>query len=191
MTLFKNNYRVESARLKGWDYASAGAYFVTFCTASRQPWLGEVSGNDVRLSPLGEIVADEWLRTPLVRPHIELDQWIIMPDHVHGIIVITPVEASRGVETSRDMIETSRRDVSTIPTTPRLQPNSLGAIIGQIKSLCTKRIWAAGFRDFRWQTRFYDRIIRDDQALEHIRAYIVDNPVHWAQDKGRPLDVWV
>jgi hypothetical protein len=91
MTLFKNNYRIESARLKGWDYTSARGYFVTFCTRDRQPFLGKVTGADVRLSPIGEIVAEEWLHTPHVRPNVELDEGIIMPNHVHGIIIITQV----------------------------------------------------------------------------------------------------
>jgi len=103
MTLFKSKYRIESSRLKGWDYASAGWYFVTFCTRGRQSFLGNVMGDDVRLSPIGEIVAEEWQRTPHVRPNVELDEWIIMPDHVHGIIIINDV----------GVVETPRRGVST------------------------------------------------------------------------------
>ena len=73
----------------------------------------------------------------------------------------------------------------------RLQPNSLGAIIGQIKSMCTKRIWAAGFREFGWQTRYYDHIIRDEAALHEIRHYIAHNPAQWRQDQSRTQDVWM
>ena len=88
MTLFKGKYRVESARLRGWDYTSAGWYFVTLCTRNRECVLGEIVNGVVHLSPIGELVAREWLKTEQVRVNVALDEWVIMPNHVHGIIVI-------------------------------------------------------------------------------------------------------
>ena len=183
MTKFMDQYRTESTRLPGWDYASAGWYFVTFCTRGHTYFLGEVAQGDMRLSPIGEIVAEEWQKTPQIRPNVMLDEWIIMPNHVHGIVAITGTAA---VETAA--VETARRAVST---TAQLKPGSLGAIIGQVKSICTKRIWAAGCTDFAWQTRFYDHIIRDEASLHRIRAYIANNPAQWEQDKNNPANLYM
>ena len=98
MTKFRGQYRVESARLPGWDYASAGWYFVTLCTRDHVCFLGDVVDGRIQLSSLGEIVAEEWQKTPQIRPNVELDEWIVMPNHVHGIIVILPdpVETAGG-----------------------------------------------------------------------------------------------
>ena len=192
MTKFRDRYRVESARLPGWDYRTAGWYFVTICTRDRFPFFGQVADGDMILSPMGEIVAEEWQRTPEVRPNVALDEWIIMPNHLHGIIVIVDtadpvVETPGPVETSRP-VETPHRGVSTnrgadAKTKPGLTAGSLGAIVGQIKSVCTKRIWAAGYADFAWQSRFHDHIIRDEGSLQRIRQYIVNNPRTWTEDR--------
>jgi hypothetical protein len=103
MTLFKGKYRVESTRLRGWDYASAGWYFVTLCTRNRECVWGEVVNGAVRLSPMGEIVAEEWRKTEQIRANVALDEWVIMPNHVHGIIVIknNPIVETPHVETPR------------------------------------------------------------------------------------------
>ncbi len=197
MTLFKNKYRIESTRLRNWDYASAAWYFVTLCTRNREMFFGDVKEGEMILSPAGEIVAEEWLKTKEVRTNIELDEWIVMPNHVHGIIVIT------------HSVETSRRDVSEnddpqesllvkkktphrgVSTKGRLKANSLGSIIGQLKSVCTKRIWATGFRHFDWQPRFYDEIIRDQPHLDYVRQYIKNNPTKWELDKDNPANLWM
>src|SRR5512135_1100423 len=97
MTLFKNKYRIESARLRGYDYSSPGLYFVTICTKNRVSYFGDVVNGKMELSPMGNIVADEWQKTPDIRANVQLDEWVVMPNHLHGIIWIThPV-----VETSR------------------------------------------------------------------------------------------
>ncbi len=203
MSLFQNQYRIESTRLQGWDYSRAGMYFVTICTHDRAHFFGEISAGEMQLSPIGEIVAEEWQKTPQIRPNIELDAWVVMPNHLHGIVGIThqiptvetarrAVSKRRDVSNSRD-VETFRRNVSTAPNAPtaRLHPNSLGSIIGQFKSVCTKRIWAAGFRDFAWQTRFYDHIIRDEKSLHKIREYIINNVGRWEQDRNNAANIYM
>jgi putative transposase len=89
MTLYKDKYRAESARLKGWDYSVAGYYFVTICTRDRECWLGEVVDDVMRLSPVGKIVAEEWQKTAQIRKYVTLDEWVIMPNHLHGIVIIS------------------------------------------------------------------------------------------------------
>jgi putative transposase len=170
----------------GWDYRWAGWYFITICTGDRRCWFGDVVDGRVRLSEVGVVVAEEWRNTGEIRPNVVLDQWVIMPNHLHAIVVI-----SNGI-----VVETPRRRVSTVrcastvrgvPTgSTRLRPNSLGSIIGQFKSVCTKRIRAEGFVDFAWQPRFYDHLIRSNRALDNIRRYIADNPSKWATDNENP-----
>jgi REP element-mobilizing transposase RayT len=150
----------------------AGWYFVTICTHDRQCTLGEIVEGSVILSPAGLIVEEEWRRTPTVRPNVGLDEFVVMPNHVHGIVVLTG-----------DSGKTSQRDIST---KSRLRPHSFGAMIGQFKSVCTKQIRGAGFSKFSWQARFYEHIIRDERSLESIRQYIEDNPAKWEFDEDNP-----
>ena len=191
MTRYRDQYRIESTRLPGWDYTSAAHYYVTLCTKNQQCFFGDVVERMMHLSPIGEIVAEEWQKTPLVRRNVMVDHYVVMPNHLHGIIVIvetplgvgaSPTEAPNVARSSA--VETSRRDVSTVPS--GVKSGSLGAIIGQIKSVCTKRIWASGSRDFAWQPRFYDHAIRDDPSLNRIRQYIADNPAKWGEDRYHP-----
>ena len=165
-------YRSDSIRLPWWDYSQAGWYFVTVCTNKRQCVLGEIVEGSVVLTPAGQIVEEEWWRTVTVRPNVSLDEFVIMPNHLHGILVL-----------NGDHKKTSHRDVST---KSRLKPYSLGAIIGQFKSVCTKRIRGCGFSRFGWQKNFYEHIIRDEASLGNIRQYIVDNPAKWELDDDNP-----
>lgn len=142
----------------------------------------------MQLSSIGEIIADEWQKTPTIRPNVDLDEWVVMPNHLHGIIVIRDDTESdvivetpqRGVSTRRGV--STQSDVRTPPS--RLKSNSLGSIIGQFKSVCTKRIQAQGFANFAWQERYYDHIIRDERAFERIRLYIAGNPAKWNLDRN-------
>jgi putative transposase len=180
MALYKNRYRVESTRLSHWDYSSPAWYFVTICTRDRRTHFGEIIADTVRLSSIGRIVDEEWRKTADIRPNVDLDEFVVMPNHIHGIVVIKPPANGEGPR-----VETPRRGVST---TPRLQRASLGSIIGQFKIACTKSIRASGFRNFAWQPRFHDHIIRGGRALDAVRQYIVDNPAKWALDWENPAN---
>ncbi|VEP13481.1 conserved hypothetical protein [Hyella patelloides LEGE 07179] len=182
MTLYKNKYRIESARCPNWDYTSDGYYFVTICTHKRQCFFGNVNAGKMELSDIGFIIAQEWQKTPQIRSNVQLDEWVVMPNHLHGIIIINkPVETfRRNVSTINENVPNNNQNKS------RLKPNSLGSIIGQFKSVCTKQIRKMGFTDFRWQTRFHDHIIRDEESLSRIRQYIINNPAKWELDKNNP-----
>jgi len=122
---------------------------------------GSITDGKIQLSSIGKIIADEWQKTITIRPNVDLDQWVIMPNHIHGIIIIT----------KRENVQTARRAVST-----QLFPNSLGSIIGQFKSKCTKRIRVEGYAQFHWHRNFYDHIIRNNNDLARILEYIANNP---------------
>jgi putative transposase len=162
---YKGIYRIPSNRLKGWDYSAPGYYFVTICTHKKIPWFGEVNHDRVTLSPTGEIVAQNIERIPAIYSHIQLDVSVFMPNHIHAIIVI---------------VETPQWGVSTAHAKKTM---TLGIIVNQFKTSCTKQIHTLGFTDFAWQPRYYDHIIRNEQSLQKIRAYILGNPAQWSNDE--------
>lgn len=181
MTLFRDRYRIESARLRGWDYSADGHYFITVCTKNRECFLGQIENGKMLPSPAGKVVEEEWKRTEQVRPDVRLDAWVMMPNHVHGIVILQN-------RAGKSPVETPRRGVSLAKDTKaKLHAGSLGAVIGQFKSVSTKHIRAVGVHDFAWQPRFYDRIIRDENALAEIRAYILNNPNAWEEDEENPV----
>ena len=143
----------------------------------------------MQLSPIGEIVVQEWGKTQIIRSNVILDEWIIMPNHMHMIVGIThKIDSTPDVEMPRP-VETPRRGVSTpkqsqtMAASEKWAANTLGSVIGQFKGKCTKRIRAQGYDDFAWQSRFYDHIIRTEDALHKTRLYIASNPMNWDQDR--------
>jgi putative transposase len=149
MTLYKNKYRIESARHPNWNYSANGWYFITICTHDRQHFFGTIQNGTMQLSSIGQIVAEEWQKTAMIRPYVVLDEWVVMPNHFHAIVGIQNTGRLELPDSPDDTVETFRRNVST--GVSRLQPKSLGSIVGQFKSICTKRIWANGCPEFAWQ----------------------------------------
>jgi len=188
MTLYKQKYRIESARLKGWDYRNPGYYFVTICTKDRSHYFGYISDGQMHLSAAGEIAAQCWREIPIHRPNVELDEFMVMPNHVHGILVIREHVATLPgrvpVETLPDGVETLHATSLQSVISPKA--GSLSVIIRSYKSAVTKSAGLNGFQEFAWQTRFYDAIIRDEKSFHKIRKYIADNPVKWELDKDNP-----
>ena len=198
MTLYKNKYRVESARLKGWDYSSPGYYFITICTKNRECLFGNVVQGEIVLSEMGKMAEQYWREIPVHFNGIKLDEFVVMPNHIHGIISIvetpvveTPVVETPVVETpvvETPIVETPNLGVSTIGVNDtgndhdiKNTPN-IGIIINQYKRICTIRIRTSNPGIPVWQPRFHDHIIRDENELNRIRQYIIDNPVNWEKD---------
>jgi putative transposase len=137
VALFRNRYRTDSVRLAKHDYTTQGEYFVTICTDWKVCHFGNIVGGEMCLSTIGSIVQEEWKQTACVRANVELDAFVVMPNHVHGIIVIKKsfVETIAPIvscpsETTHQKIETTHRVVSTKDKTNTLIPNSLGSIVG-------------------------------------------------------------
>ncbi|RME13326.1 MAG: transposase [Ardenticatenia bacterium] len=183
-----NRHHRRSIRLKGYDYTQPGAYFVTICTHERAHLFGRVVDGEMVLNAWGEIVRDEWFRTADIRANVELyaDEFVVMPNHVHGIIWIVETDET-DVGATRQVAPTNRR---VAPTDRPRGPvsGSLGAIIGQYKSAVTRRINiqrnTPGGRV--WQRNYYEHIIRTERALHAIRRYIADNPRRWHLDRHNP-----
>lgn len=189
-----------SVRREGYDYRDGGMYYVTICTDKRARIFGDIQNGVMGLNEWGSIVADELQKTPILRPYVTLDAWIIMPNHVHVIFYLDDI-AFRGVGAWRDddvqnnNVGASRWDAhnnkkrASEPDAPtvgqsRLLSGSLGSIIGQIKTACTKRI--NELRNAQgepiWQRNYYEHIIRSPEELDRIRSYILHNPRNWLND---------
>ena len=144
-----------------------------------QNWFGEVVDGTMQLWPVGQIVADEWKKTEQIRPNVTIDQWIIMPNHLHGIVVI-----------HEPAIVETHCDASLPPPNKQNkfgpQRNNLASIIRGFKSTSTRRIHMAGCPEFAWQPRYYDHIIRNEKSFNKIREYIANNVLQWEFDRNHP-----
>ena len=242
-----------SIRLKGYDYTSLGAYFITICTHQRHYLFGEIIDGEMRLNQMGQSVQAHWNRLPTHFPHLKIDAFVIMPNHIHGILTLTPTEtptprrgaalgnhrshstdtvcpnATPGSDSIKPQPETASLGleqpwiithgsdqgaialplesepgvtfgrgmdldgVNGLPNVAPLRAGSVGAIVLNFKSVTTRRI--NQMRKIKsvpvWQRNYYERIIRDDLALERIRAYIHNNPRSWQEDRlhaDNPMD---
>ena len=184
MALFKNKYRVESTRLKNWDYTQTGCYFVTICTKNRKCYFGEIVDGKMKLSEIGKIAYENWIGIPDHFKNVELDEFVIMPNHLHAIIIIANVPS---VETRHGSVET-RHGVSLHVNNKFSQPisGSLSVTMNQFKA-SVKRLCNVKNYDFTWQRNYYEHIIRDDGELNRIRKYITDNPANWELDENNPV----
>ncbi|MEB3277532.1 MAG: transposase [Lyngbya sp.] len=199
-----------SIRLKGYNYSQPGAYFITLCTYQRQCWFGEIYQAKMHLNQIGKIVEQEWLKSAKMRPNLKLDEWIIMPNHLHGIVWIvqsgleiksddnlsnTELSNTELSNTELSNTELSNTGLSNtgVCNTPlrgglRRQGNSLASFIGGFKGAVTRRINQCCNNNSIpiWQRNYYESIIRDEKGLNQIREYIQNNPLSWGEDIDNP-----
>jgi putative transposase len=164
-------------RLPDRDYRQPGAYFITICTKQRAPTFGAVVSGTVHLSPEGEIAQGLWLAIPRHFPNARLDTFVVMPDHVHGIIVINERADVDTVDVDTVDVDSADPDNVGAQHAAPLR-GSLGAIVRAFKSAATKRINEIRGTPGKpvWQRNYYDRIVRDDRELHRVRRYILSNP---------------
>ncbi|XLQ20227.1 MAG: transposase [Candidatus Moraniibacteriota bacterium] len=189
---FKNKYRKKSLRIQGYDYSQNGAYFVTICTKDKINYFGKIKNGEMVLSDIGNIVQKYWQEISNQFSFVQLDEFVIMPNHVHGIIIIN-MDVGENTTGCRDAI--NRVSTNNGGVTGKNNPmmhNSISRFIRWYKGRCTFEIKklhknamnrVSTNHDFAWQSRFYDRIIRDDVELNKIREYIQINPREWDYDK--------
>ncbi len=178
MELFQKKYRIKSTRLQHWNYGSNGFYFVTISTKNRLHSLGRIENSIVILFRTGEIASLCWQEIPSHFVGVSIDEFVIMPNHVHGIVII-----NRNVETSHVM-SLQRENLFAKPI-----GGSLSVIIQQFKSSVTRWCRKEGISHFMWQSRFFDHIIRDERSLNRIREYIQINPQKWEYDRENENDI--
>jgi REP element-mobilizing transposase RayT len=172
-----------SIRLDDYDYRQGGAYFVTLCVHRHGCLLGEVMGGEMRLNTLGEIVEREWQRTPSLRPQIELDMYVIMPNHFHAIFIMNDLpQGSVGAYCNTPLQKP--------PASSSLQSPSqtVGAIVRGFKAATTKQVnilrKTPGLPF--WQRNYWEHIDRNERDLARLRDYIERNPGKWEEDKYHP-----
>ena len=193
MNLFQNKYRIASARLQNWDYGSNAMYFVTICTQNRECFFGEIVETpnmetpEMQLSEIGKLADHFWNEIPTHFPFVELGEYIVMPNHVHGIIIINKRDGivhdgivDDGI-VQDGIVETPKLGVCTDAASEKWKSATLGVIINQYKRICTIESHKIN-PYFAWQARFHDHIIRNDASFQRIRDYIVHNPENWQDD---------
>lgn len=190
----------QSIRLKGYDYSQNGWYYVTICTQNRKCLFGEIIENQMQLHEAGKLTQNFWSKIPEHFHEVVVDEFIVMPNHVHGIIVIekdgderrgevsssTKNLSSNGAETAPSF---GQRDVSNLgERTSPLRVITLGKIVAYYKYQTTKRINEIYKNPAKklWQRNYYERIIRNEKELNSIREYIVNNPLQWSMDEENP-----
>jgi putative transposase len=183
-------YNRHSIRMKGYDYSLPGAYFVILISFHTEYLFGEVKNGELLQSDIRGLIKDCWMGLPIFFEHIRLDEQVLMPNHLHGIIIIDTALGKGEAFSDIEPIEVEAESENASPLRPRgTQPGLLGAIIQNFKSVSTrmanKRYFEPGNKI--WQRDYYERIIRNERGLNAIRQYIRDNPLNWDLDSENPM----
>jgi REP element-mobilizing transposase RayT len=175
--------RRRSIRIPGHDY-TRGTYFVTIVTFERQCLLGDVVDGEVQLGDMGMIVTQEWLLSAELRPEIGIDEFVVMPNHFHGIVTLLRPQSLKPSDGARDAGPHGRAPRGTADQPSVRAPRSLGSFIAGFKGAATARINAVrGMAGVPvWQRNYHERIIRSEDELTRTRQYILDNPLNWPND---------
>ena len=178
----RDNHRPEprnrrSIRLKGYDYAQEGAYFVTVCTRQQQCLFGSIRDGRMRLNDAGRAVRDCWNDLPRHYPHVKMDAMVVMPNHVHGIVVL---------------LDAVGAGLKPAPTTRQGKRHALPEIVRGFKTFASRRVnQLRGTPGIPiWQRNYYEHVVRDDEDLDRIRTYIANNPARWDEDEDNPVNVY-
>jgi putative transposase len=167
---FKNKFRISPTRLTGWDYGSSGLYYITICTKDRVHYFGDIVSDQnsethnyasLQKTPIAEIANKNWFDIPNHFPFVELDDFVIMPNHIHSILFINKPDKTNWQ-----------------PNKFGSQSQNLGSIIRNYKG-SVKTYATTNNIEFAWQPRYYDRVIRNEKEYANVRQYIFNNPDNW------------
>lgn len=215
MAKFKNKYRIESNRLKGWNYANNGLYFITIVTQNRECNLGHIENNEMIKSKFGEIVNDEWYKSFEMRNELFLHEYVLMPNHIHAIVELINMGGRDGLGTDIGMETDTGRDERPFVSTsspssspslsssspssspPQRQPKSISSFIAGFKSSVNSKIDdyidahnlnipKYNRNNHFFQPNYHDHIIRDNTSYQNIKNYIIENPSKWQADTFHP-----
>ena len=177
MTQDTNAPRRKDMRLQGYNYSQPGAYFVTLCTKNRLCLFGDVVNGQVLLSEEGRIAYDCWTDLPTHYTHIALDEFVVMPNHVHGIILIADAEKAISPNETRAGYKPAPTSRYSLSEVMRGFKTFSGRRINRLRNSTGQAVW---------QRNFYDHVIRDEKTLAAVREYIVNNPAKWSEDYYNP-----
>jgi len=186
---YNDRYRISSIRLQNWNYSWDAAYFITICTQNRKHFFGNIVDNYIELSPAGVLANLFWYEIRNHTKNVELGEFVVMPNHIHGVINLTSSTVST-VKTRHALSPHQQHALSPQKTIGQKRyqnqgKNTVSSIIGSYKSAVTKQAHCMGI-DFAWQSRFYDHIIRDEKSYDRIKKYIIENPMKWDNNKCYP-----
>ncbi|HEY8098434.1 MAG TPA: transposase [Methylobacter sp.] len=188
---YKGKYRISSARLKNWDYGSNAPYFVTICTGNKISYFGNIQEGQMHLSDLGQLANKYWLEIENKFPFVVLDHFVVMPNHIHGIINISR-DAIYRVSNSAENTDAIKDAINRVSTdgriggitgnnNPMLHQN-LPRFIHWYKGRCTFEMREI-YTNFSWQPRYHEHVIRNEESYLKISEYIQNNPLRWLEDK--------
>ena len=194
MDKYQNKYRIASARAQWWDYGWNGAYFITICTQGRKHFFGEIIDGKMNLSLTGVIVDILWHEIPNHAQFVELGDFVVMPNHIHGILILDKPDGGDDDQGNQGNVETGH--ALSLQTHPAPNPgksigqnrfqnigkNTVSSIMGSYKSAVTKHANRLGLPN-GWQPRFHDHIIRDNAEYQRISDYIINNVANWRDDR--------
>ena len=184
-----------SIRLEGYDYSRLGAYFVTMCVKNKENSLGEIIDGEVLLSEIGKISEKCWNEIPMHYPCVQLDKYVIMPNHIHGIIIIID---DVGAEDFQPLRPRTQKNINIgvenfqplhqpkINQYQKIIPKSLGSIMRGFKIGVTKYCDQQKYTHFALQRNYHEHIVRNENELNRIRKYIMNNPLQWQFDRENP-----
>ncbi len=164
-------------RWPGYDYSWPGYYYVTICTKDRINYFGDIIDYEMKLNEIGDVVYNFWQDIPKHFNNCKLDEFVVMPNHIHGILYIFYKNENK----YRRIV--GNADLRSLQNTQML----LSKIIQQFKSSATRKINKQNNFYFQWQRSFHDRVIRNEPELLKIREYIINNPINWQNDKNNQL----
>lgn len=169
-----------SIRLRGYDYSRAGAYFITICTQGRACLFGDIVDGEMVLNDAGRVAWRCWHEVPDHFPHAELDEFVVMPNHIHGIIVIGTDDGAKGFSPLQSSVQSAARSCQQ----PAGTSKTIGSMVRGFKIGLTKWMRKNTTIHDVWQRNYYEHIVRNETELERIRQYIVENPAKWALDRN-------
>jgi putative transposase len=198
---FQNKYRISSARLQSWDYSKNGAYFITICTQKREHFFGKIVNQEMQLSELGKLIQESWIEIPMHFPFVELGNFVVMPNHVHRILIINNPVETRFIASNHELNHELNHEINfVIEKETRLivslRDKQIGGICGDKNPMLHDNIskiirWYKGRcsfesrkidSNFGWQPRFHDHIIHNSKSFDRIQNYIFENPSKWEND---------
>lgn len=171
-----------SVRLRDYDYAGPGTIFFTVCTEGRRHLFGSIRDGSMHSNWFGEVVSEEWEQTLIIRPEIICHAFVVMPNHLHGLITIDPQDDARSA--TRKRLDGDARADCHLPLHARRAPRSVATMVSGFKGAVTRRSKADGHNPAVeiWQRGFHEHVVRNDEAFETIKVYIENNPARWHVD---------
>jgi putative transposase len=196
MSYDPHHHHRQSIRLPGYDYSQPGIYFLTLCVHERQCLFGEIANGEMHRSAIGEIVVEEWLKSAQMRSELRLDQWVLMPNHLHGIVSIrreVTVEGERAhsrvpLQGERAHSRVPLQESSQAKGPPPRRAQSISSFVAGFKSAARSKINRLRGTPLQpvWQANFFEHVVRDNRSLQAIREYIFTNPSRWDADRENP-----